>query len=171
MFPTVNGRTPAGQVMFGLTGEMTDTTAKTHTPAGPVMVTVPASGSIAVQVPANDDTTTTPGGRQYFVRERLAGATERSYYVTVPHLPSGARAVTDGVLTAGSPTLISATAAFVAGDVGAYVTGPGIPPLTTILAILSATTATLSASATISGSAVAVLIRASVDLSILAPAQ
>jgi len=60
---------------------------------------------------------------------------------------------TDGVTTSASPTLTSATAAFVANDAGKSITGTNIPPGTTILSVQSATSVTLSQNATASGSA------------------
>jgi lambda family phage minor tail protein L len=56
---------------------------------------------------------------------------------------------TDGVIN-GTTTLISATATFVAGDVGKTITGDGIPSSTTISARVSATQVTLSHAATTS---------------------
>lgn len=67
--------------------------------------------------------------------------------------PKGAqRQVFDGVLN-GTTTLVSATAAFVAGapptgDVGCFVIGPGIPQGTTIVSRTNATTAIMSHAAT-----------------------
>ena len=57
------------------------------------------------------------------------------------------RSVTDAVLNS-TTTVTSATAAFVAADVGRPVTGTGIPNGTTISAVTNATTITLSAAAT-----------------------
>ena len=59
-----------------------------------------------------------------------------------------ARVVTDGVTTNSDATITSATAAFTATDVGATVTGTGIPGSTTILSVTSATEVELSANAT-----------------------
>ena len=63
------------------------------------------------------------------------------------------RTVTDAV-TNSTATLTSATAAFSATDIGAAVTGSGIPANTTIASVESATSVTLSASATLSASGV-----------------
>ncbi|MDQ3574293.1 MAG: hypothetical protein M3404_05125 [Actinomycetota bacterium] len=74
---------------------------------------------------------------------------------------SAARDLTDGVLTAGSAVITSATAAFTAADVGKLLTTlegtvatglPWIPEGTTILSVESPTSATMSANATTSGS-------------------
>lgn len=70
------------------------------------------------------------------------------------------RQLTDAAITTGSPTLTSALGAFTAADVGRTVLGVGIPPLdSTIVAVTSATSVTLSsnASATATGLSVAVL--------------
>lgn len=62
------------------------------------------------------------------------------------------RVVTDGVVTNLSTTLDSATANFVAADAGAPIQGTGIPPNTTIAAVVSSTRVTLSNPATSTGS-------------------
>lgn len=64
------------------------------------------------------------------------------------------RSVTDGVTTNTSPNITSATAAWTQADVGSAITGAGIPAGTTILSVQSATAATLSQSATATGSAI-----------------
>lgn len=61
---------------------------------------------------------------------------------------AGPRVIADGTLTSGSPTLVSATAAFTSGDVGRYVTGTGIPARTYIQSVQSGTSVTMSANAT-----------------------
>lgn len=60
------------------------------------------------------------------------------------------RRVDDAVITSGDATLTSATAAFVAGDVGKLVRGAGIPKGTTIASRTSATEVEMSAAATVS---------------------
>ena len=60
------------------------------------------------------------------------------------------RSVADGVDST-SITITSATAAFVAGDVGATITGTDIPVGTTILSVTNATTAVLTAATTGTG--------------------
>lgn len=69
--------------------------------------------------------------------------------------PTETRVFADGV-TATNTTLTSATAAFTSKDVGATVTGAGIPANTTILTVNSATNVTLSAATTASASGVSV---------------
>lgn len=61
--------------------------------------------------------------------------------------PAAAGSITDAVLN-GTTTVTSATANFVPLDAGRPVTGPGIPPGTTIAAVTNAATITLSAAAT-----------------------
>lgn len=68
------------------------------------------------------------------------------------------RTVADGATTSGDPWLSSTLAAFTADDVGAPVAGAGIPAGTTIISIVGATTAQMSANATASGSGVSVTI-------------
>jgi hypothetical protein len=72
------------------------------------------------------------------------------------YVPAGTRAVADGATTSGSPTITSATGAFSAADVGASVTGAGIPAGTTIVSVTNATTAVLSANATATATGVSI---------------
>lgn len=67
-----------------------------------------------------------------------------------------ARTVADAATTAASTTVTSATAAFVAGDVGTAITGAGIPAGATIASVTSATTAVLSVAATATATAVSI---------------
>ena len=79
------------------------------------------------------------------------GSTQTSVMTAAGYVSeaSGAqRQVYDGVSTSGSTTYTSATAAFVAGDVGNYIIGPGIPTNAKIQARTNGTTITLSAAAT-----------------------
>gem|GEM_PF-6815979 len=70
-----------------------------------------------------------------------------------------ARTPTDGVTTSGSPIVTSAAQAFFnQSDVGATITGTGIPGATTILSVQSATQATMSANATANGSGLSIVI-------------
>jgi hypothetical protein len=69
------------------------------------------------------------------------------------------RTVTDGTTTSGSANLGSATATFVSTDVGALVTGTGIPVGTTIASITSSTVAVMSANATATGASVSVTVK------------
>jgi hypothetical protein len=64
----------------------------------------------------------------------------------------GSRRTADGVTTAGSTTLTSATMAFTAGDVTKQITGVGLPGGTTIAGYTNATTVTLSGPATFTAS-------------------
>jgi flagellar hook protein FlgE len=67
-----------------------------------------------------------------------------------------ARAVTDAATTSGGTTLTSASANFTANDVGRAVSGPGIPPGTTIASVTNATDVVLSNAATATASGVGV---------------
>lgn len=69
------------------------------------------------------------------------------------------RTVTDGTTTSGSANLGSASAAFVSTDVGALVTGTGIPVGTTIASVTSGTVAVMSANATATGTGVSVTVK------------
>lgn len=68
------------------------------------------------------------------------------------------RTPTDCVTTNTSATITSATANFQAGDVGAHVTGTGIPTSTFILSVTNTTTAVLTNNATASGTGVSLAI-------------
>jgi hypothetical protein len=87
--------------------------------------------------------------------EYLPTATIQRFYFTTY---VGTRVVTDGVTTNTSTTLTSATAAFSSFDVGAAITGTGIPGGATIASVTNATTVVLSAAATATGSGVSVTI-------------
>src|SRR4249919_15806 len=63
------------------------------------------------------------------------------------------RTVTDAVLNS-TTTVTSATAAFTAADVGAYLIATGVPSSTTIASVTNATTVVLSVAATASASGV-----------------
>ena len=77
------------------------------------------------------------------------------------------RTITDGSLTSGSNTLSSASANFTSGDIGASVTGAGIPAATVISSVTNATTAVLSANATLNESGDSITITNTVALSFL----
>ena len=68
------------------------------------------------------------------------------------------RTVADGATTAASTTLTSATATFVAGDVGAAISGGSIPAGTTIASVTNATTVVLSAAATATATGVSITV-------------
>lgn len=164
-WPTADGSTRAGEVLLSLSGDMRDSADGIVAPAGQQQGRLDEDGELAVQVYATDDATTEPAGRTYWVEERLAGATPRSYALAVPAAPAGSRAVADAATIIGVASLASATAAFMSGDVGKWITGPGLAPLTQILARVNGTTVTLSqpAAATLSGARA--VIGASLDLS------
>jgi hypothetical protein len=63
-----------------------------------------------------------------------------------------ARVVTDGATTISTATVTSATGGFSTNDIGAPITGTNIPASTTIIGINSATSITISANATATGS-------------------
>src|SRR5882757_622084 len=72
--------------------------------------------------------------------------------------PTESRTFTNGATTNTSTTLTSATAAFTSNDVGAKVTGAGIPANTTIASVTNATTVVMSAAATATASGVTVVL-------------
>lgn len=79
--------------------------------------------------------------------------------VTVTGFDTNGRSFTDGGTTNASPTLTSTSQAqFNQGDVGRSVSGTNIPANTTILSVQSATSCTMSANATATGSALTITI-------------
>jgi hypothetical protein len=80
-----------------------------------------------------------------------ATATKSAEILTVEN--SSIRAVADGVTTNASPTITSATAHFVAADVGRIVTGTNLPRYDAIASVTNTTTAVLTANATATGTA------------------
>lgn len=116
--------------------------------------------SIALVVPAFLAATYYPNG--YFpsglaLQKYAVGSVVGGF--TVPSTGNSygpvSRSVTDGV-TASNTTLTSATAAFTSADVGAVVSGAGIPIGTTIASVTNGTTAVMSAAATATASSVTV---------------
>lgn len=92
----------------------------------------------------------------------LLGAAETNLQVpttTSTLFTAGQRVVTDGVTTISTPTLTSATAHFLPNDVGATLSGTGIPANTYVLAVVSDSTVTMSANATATGTGVSVTIQ------------
>jgi hypothetical protein len=76
---------------------------------------------------------------------------------------TGSRTVTDGATTTGSPNVTSATAAFTSNDVGAGISGAGIPANAKIVTVTSATAVVISVNATATASNVSVTINNSFD--------
>lgn len=102
--------------------------------------------------------TFTPNGGETFINSR-------DYWATLNGTieDSGTpRTVTDGVLSS-STTVTSATANFTSADVGASITGSGIPGGTTITVIGSTTSVTISAAALATASKVSLTITPLVD--------
>ena len=85
----------------------------------------------------------------------------------VVNTPAGSRTVTDGATKSASTTVTSATAGFTSDDVGATVTGSGIPAGATIASVTDASTVVLSAAATATATGVTLTIDDTVSLSSL----
>lgn len=79
-----------------------------------------------------------------------------SIELSAPADHADVRTITDAVTVNGDATMTSATAVFVAGDVGKTVTGAGIPGGTTIASRTSATEVELSQNATGAGTTVVI---------------
>lgn len=78
------------------------------------------------------------------------------------------RSVSDGVTTASSTTITSATANFASTDVGVGISGGSIPAGATIASVTNTTTAVLSAAATTSATAVSITIGGTASSSVVA---
>lgn len=114
--------------------------------AAGILIPVDASGNLVVGSIASNGASA--------VRVKAIRSTVL-YGVTL--LADAARTVADGV-TATDTSLVSATAAFAASDVGALVVGAGIPYLTYIASVTSATTVVLTQATTATDTAVSVVI-------------
>lgn len=103
-------------------------------------------------VDTQDDTKQDSWGLPAFNGYIAAGDTDGSlHWVDPVTLGTTSQTFTDGVENS-STTLTSATANFVAGDVGKTITGDNIPGATTIASRTNSTTVVLSAAATATGS-------------------
>lgn len=103
--------------------------------------------------PAGDFTHDTSKYWQYMIAAALPSPLQDGYQTITAPVFAG-RTVTDGVTTSGSAVVTSATANFASTDVGHHITGTGIPAGATILSVQSATSVTISAAATVTGSGV-----------------
>lgn len=88
------GTALTGTVTFLAQARFTDTTSNTAVLPAPIVATLDASGAISVQIPATDDSDTTPVDWQYLVTESFTGYDDFSYYLSAPsatptiHLPT-----------------------------------------------------------------------------------
>jgi hypothetical protein len=160
--------TPAsGAIQFTLTGRMQNGT-KSIVPAS-ITATLSGSGGLSQAVTSNLDPGTVPAApmnTQWRVDLRILGSSVETYYVTVPPIQTE----TNGSTASGSAvvTLSSLTA----DDfmVGQSITGTGIPTSTTILSVnTTANTVTMSANATATGTALSLVLGATIDLGQLLP--
>lgn len=81
-----------------------------------------------------------------------AGELQMGYVWTPPVAATTRSSLADGTTTAGSTTVTSASAAFVAGDVGKAISGTNIPTNATIVSVTNSTTVVISAAAATAGS-------------------
>jgi hypothetical protein len=148
-----------GGVLKSETLHYSDTVQAARTVADAVIVEADATVTSATAVFTADDV-----GRTITGSGIPAGATiatrnsATSIELSAPANHADVRIVTDGVTANGDATVTSATAAFVAGDVGKAISGTGIPAATTIASVTSATEVEMSATATADGTGVSVTI-------------
>lgn len=84
----LDGTPSSGSVEFQLSGAMRNGST-TYAASNPIIVALTPSGTISVVLPANDDATTLPQGRMYQVTEKIAGAREETYTISVPSASAG----------------------------------------------------------------------------------
>ena len=151
-----NSRAPNGAAGGGLGGSFPNPTVNAIATPGGLSATGVAGvttflrGDGSWQVPAGGG-----GGGQTVRTVRFTTTAVASDYVLAD---TTSRSVTDGTTTNTSTTVGSATAAFVAGDVGRGITGTGIPAASTIVSVTSGTAVVISAAATATGSALTLII-------------
>jgi hypothetical protein len=93
----------AGEVRFHLTGPMHNTASGKTSGQVTRVARLDSTGSISEVLYANDDSTTTPTGREYYVEVRLVGSPSYSGYIVVPHAVSGGTAALDTLWTPSVP--------------------------------------------------------------------
>lgn len=99
-------------------------------------------------------------GTEQGLRNGIVGRANGFDVLKSNNCPSNARTVADGATTSSSKTVTSATAKFSASDVGAKITGAGIPAGTTVASVESATSLTTSANSTATATGVSITIDA-----------
>jgi hypothetical protein len=98
------------------------------------------------------------GGIRFNPPPKLTQVTSGVGLLTAAGDAAGNVTVADGATTNGSPTVTSATAAFTSADVGRTISGAGIPAGSTIIAVGSATSVTISQNATATATGVSITI-------------
>lgn len=76
-FLNLDGSFASGKVVFKLSNRITNG-GTSYASELPIEATLNAQGQLSVQLPANDDTATTPAGSYYLVTLMLNGASEAS---------------------------------------------------------------------------------------------
>lgn len=87
-YTNLDGTPASGSVEFALTGAMRNG-GVTLAASNPLIANLDSSGALSVALPATDDPATVPQGRMYTVTERIAGAREETYTVSVPSASAG----------------------------------------------------------------------------------
>lgn len=109
------------------------------------------SASVSAALAGKEPLLPTTVNDRYILARRNSSGTDAWYFVDPVTLGTSSQSFTDGVENS-STTFTSATANFVAGDVGKTITGDNIPAATTIASRTNSTTIILSAAATATGS-------------------
>ena len=83
----LDGSASSGSVSFTLSGPLRN--SGVTLPGGQPLVVTLTNGALSVSLPANDDPASIPAGTSYSVTERVTGASETEYPITVPATRNG----------------------------------------------------------------------------------
>jgi hypothetical protein len=83
----LDGSASSGSVSFTLSGPLRN--GGVTLPGGQPLVVTLTNGALSVSLPANDDSGSIPSGTSYSVTERIVGASETEYPITVPSASNG----------------------------------------------------------------------------------
>lgn len=148
-----------GGVLKASTLHYADTVQDARTVADAVIVEADATVTSATAAFTVDDVGRTISGSGIPAGATIASRNSAtSIELSAPADHADVRIVTDGVTNSGDATVTSATAAFVAGDVGKAVTGTGIQAASVIASVNSATSVELDKTASGSGTGVTLTI-------------
>lgn len=103
-------------------------------------------------------------GSEQGLRNGVVGRANSFDVLKSNNCPNNARTVADAATTSGNKIVTSATAAFSPSDVGATITGTGIPAGATIASVQSATSITTSANSTATATGVSITVDAGSNL-------
>ncbi len=153
---TYTAGTAPGPATFSLKGDAwgpTDTIPPAANQTEPGWTVVGSTKTLTVSGTQTYETTSIAGGLIKATVLCMGGS-----WTATPSTPTPPRTVTNAHTTNASATLTAATGAFTAADVGAAITGPGIPAFTTISSVTNATTVVLSKAATVTSTVATIVV-------------